>query len=82
MILARFEGVKDGLSKKGTAYADVFFKEVDKNGDVALEQTHYRTFDAGTIALCKVLNMGDMISIDLEVRDALVRGVSRVDMED
>jgi len=81
-MIARFEGVEGGLSKKGTAYADVYFKEVDKNGDVALKQTNYRTFDVETIALCKVLNVGDMISIDLEIKEALVRSISRIDMED
>lgn len=81
MVVARFDGVKEGVSPKGTAYADVYYREVDENGNAVLDQSKYRTFDAGTIAVCKMLKVGEMISVDLEIRDALVRGVNRVDME-
>lgn len=82
MVVARFDGMKESVSSKGTAFGDVFYKEVDANGEEAMEQSKYRTFNSDVLAVCRMLKKGELISIDLEIKDAVVRGVSRVDMED
>lgn len=78
MILSGFfDGMKESLSSKGNAYADIFFRGMDGDGLPDFEQSHYRTFDADVIAGARKLAKDDVIVLDIQIRDAVINGLKK-----
>ena len=69
-----FDGVrvKQGKSQM---YADVFLRAKLPNGQVDVEQIKLRCFEEETIKVLRTLSAGEIINIDLQIKDAFLVGV-------
>ena len=80
MILeVTFDGCKKGKTHdKGVDFVEIYFREFDADGVIDFEQKKFRSYDAGVMGTCGMLASGDIINLDIDVRDAYVRGVQKV----
>lgn len=72
-----YDGMKEQTSAKGTVYADLFGRGATTSGDPDLEQSRYRTFNEGVIKAARLWKPGDLVELDLRIRDATVEGVGK-----
>lgn len=69
------EGVKQKTSSKGTGYAEAYVKGVDEDGNPDIIQRRFMIFDEDVIEKLKRKKAGDLVNLELEVRDATVVNV-------
>lgn len=69
------EGVKERTSSKGNIFAEAYVKGVNEDGVPDVVQRRFMVFDEAVIEKLKRKNVGELVNLDLEVRDATVIGV-------
>lgn len=69
-----FDGVKVRQGKS-QVYADIFLRAKLPNGQADMEQMKFRTFNEEVIKICRTLNAGDIVNIDLQIKDAFVQSI-------
>ncbi len=75
IVKGYYDGNKSHVSGKGNVYADIFFRGMTADGTADIEQAKLRTFSETVINACRNLNQGDIVELDLTIRDATVEEV-------
>ena len=71
-----YDGVQFRTSKAGNAYADLFLREVDENGNIDLQQRVFRSFNEDVINRCRSIEPNSVVIVDLTIKEAFVDGIS------
>lgn len=69
------EGVREKTSSKGSAYAEVFVKGVDEDGNPDIVQHRFMTFDEEVLSKLRTKKTNDYVNLQLEIREATITGV-------
>lgn len=70
-----FAGLREKASQSGRMYGDIYVYDLLPDGTADFIQQSFRTFDDSVLSACRKLGAGDIVSLDLFIKDAFVQGV-------